>query len=124
MRTIVASRTEKRFSLYLIDGERVTPRSLRVAVAELDKRFVAEDPRDLTLYNYERDSAWPEGDEAWLWLADDDGTEIGFASFSGTSLYRVWIDPEYRRTGLLTAAWDAWSDRYGEFDVQQPDGRG
>jgi len=110
-------------TLYLVDGERVTPRSLRLAVADLDRRFVEEDRRGLMPQGFERDSAWPQGDEVWLWVALD-GREVGFAAFCqsprGYALTRVWIAPEYRRQGLLGEAWLEWQDRYGEFEVAEP----
>ena len=117
-------------SLQLIDGGQVVTRSLRLAVAELDARFVSEDQRDLPPSNF----AWPEGDEVWLWRDDAEGRAIGFAAFPGglrgpvswpastqwPTLMRVWIEPAYRRQGLLTKAWDAWTERYGAFDVESP----
>lgn len=35
-------------------------------------------------------------------------------------LKRVWLEPRMRRRGLLTAAWPLWLERYGEFEVANP----
>lgn len=67
--------------------------------------------------------AW---DEAWLWPSG-----AGYATFEhgvrlplpGTRFWvlkRVWIRRDLRRRGLVGAAWQLWSDRYGAFEVAAP----
>jgi hypothetical protein len=69
--------------------------------------------------------------EAWIW---DSGE--GYALFDhhrfrtkgsmvlpnaeGWDLTRVWIRPEMRRRGLLSAAWLTWRTKYGEFCIESP----
>ena len=73
--------------------------------------------------------AW---DEAWLW-GDSDGYALFEHSFRfapGTArrvpgserwvLQRVWVRPELRRQGLLSAVWPTWRNRYGDFHVTAP----
>ena len=58
-------------------------------------------------------------DEAWLCGRDD-----GFATFLGGPpwmLMRVWVCPELRRQGLLTAQWPRFREHYGAaFKVNLP----
>ena len=114
-------------SLYLIEGDRVVPRSLRNAVLKLDHRFIDEDSRrQLLLRDLEFSGKWGKGDDVWLWVDDETGRELGYASFPhipgrGRVLQRVWIEPGYRRQHLLTGAWDVWRERYGDdFPVDEP----
>lgn len=69
--------------------------------------------------------AW---DEAWLW-APDHGHAIfeqhpRLAWVTGDCerwiLHRVWLRREWRRRGLLSAAWAVWEQRYGAFEVTLP----
>lgn len=64
-------------------------------------------------------------DEAWLC------GQAGYASFHRGvrlplpgerywMLDRVWLRPELRRRGLLTAVWPEWLERYGNFEVAAP----
>ena len=114
-------------SLYLIEGERVVPRSLRDAVLKLDQRFLDEDSRR-QLHPSELDFSgqWRKGDDVWLWVDDSTGRELGYASFPvihgrGRVLQRVWIEPAYRRQRLLTEAWGVWCERYGDdFAIEEP----
>jgi hypothetical protein len=75
-----------------------------------------------------RPSHW---DEAWVWShLDRPPTWVasnifqGYATFRGSgdrwALVRVWLRPSSRRGGLLTGAWPAWRERYGEFTVVLP----
>jgi hypothetical protein len=100
-------------SLYLIEGDRVVPRSLRDAVLNLDHRFLDEDARrQLRLDELEFSGKWGKGDDVWLWIDEETGRELGYASFPlipgrGRVLQRVWIEPAYRHQYLLTDAWHA-----------------
>lgn len=113
-------------SLYLIDGERVVPRCLRDAVVKLDQRFLDEDSQRVLPGELHFSGQWAEGDEVWLWLDPETGRELGYAAFPlirgrGRVLQRVWIEPAYRRRGLLAEAWDVWCERYGEgFAIEEP----
>ncbi len=93
----------KSSSLYLLDGEQVIPQALRRVVVELDHAFAAEDPRELGPENF----GWHHRNEAWLWLDNDFGREVGFATFPFTGrgwvLRRVWIEPGWRGRGLFSA---------------------
>jgi hypothetical protein len=114
-------------SLYLIEGDRVVPRSLREAVLNLDHRFLDEDARrQLRLDELEFSGKWGKGDDVWLWIDEETGRELGYASFPlipgrGRVLQRVWIEPAYRHQHLLTDAWHVWCERYGEdFPIEEP----
>jgi hypothetical protein len=114
-------------SLYLIEGDRVVPRSLREAVVKLDHRFLDEDSRrQLLIGELEFSGKWSKGDDVWLWVDEETGRELGYASFPlipgrGRVLQRVWIEPAYRRQHLLTDTWDVWCERYGDdFPIDEP----
>ena len=114
-------------SLYLIEGDRVVPRSLRDAVLDLDHRFLDEDARrQLRLDELEFSGKWGKGDDVWLWIDEATGRELGYASFPlipgrGRVLQRVWIEPAYRHQYLLTDAWHLWCERYGQdFPIEEP----
>ena len=114
-------------SLYLIEGDRVVPRSLRDAVLDLDHRFLDEDARrQLRLDELEFSGKWGKGDDVWLWIDEATGRELGYASFPlipgrGRVLQRVWIEPAYRHQYLLTDAWHVWCERYGQdFPIEEP----
>ena len=59
--------------------------------------------------------------EAWLW---DGG--VGAVMFvrddplGPWDVWAVWLAPELRRRGLLTAAWPPFEARYGPFRVRSP----
>jgi RimJ/RimL family protein N-acetyltransferase len=102
-------------SLYRIDPERATPREM-ARVAELDRCFVEEDSQRLAL----AEDLEPN-EEVWLWIDDADDHAVGFASFGKEppgvgvwTLHRVWLQPEFRRRGLLSDAWPTFFDHYGD----------
>ena len=70
--------------------------------------------------------------EAWLWT-DLDVVSLSAPSsfFGGYALLtnkplgdwildRVWLRPEARRLGLMSAIWPEWRERYGNFAVNAP----
>ncbi len=114
-------------SLFLIAGDRVVPRSLRDAVVKLDHRFLDEDSRrQLPIGELEFSGKWAQGDDVWLWVDDETGRELGYATFpiipgKGRVLQRVWIEPAYRRQHLLTDAWAVWCERYrDDLPIEEP----
>lgn len=114
-------------SLYLIEGGGAVPRSLRDAVMKLDHRFLDEDARrQLRFDELDFSGKWGKGDDVWLWVDEETGRELGYASFPlmpgrGRVLQRVWIEPASRHQHLLTDAWDVWCERYGEdFPIEEP----
>jgi hypothetical protein len=101
---------------------RDTPRATEIAaeIATFERMWAVEvraergDPVARLFLEALTSTGW---DEAWLWPG------AGYATFEFADawiLQRVWIRPEHRRHGLLTAAWRGWLDRYGVFQISGP----
>ena len=60
-------------------------------------------------------------------FADDEGRVVGAAGFRPQQangqpwlLDWIWLAPAYRRSGLLSAQWEAFRQRFGDFDLTPP----